>query len=32
MRDTDQCLSDDEPDRPIPWIERIGASVWVRLL
>jgi hypothetical protein len=32
MRDADQHLSDDENDRPTPWIERLCASAWVRVL
>ena len=32
MRDTDQHRSDDEPDRPIHWIERLCASAWVRVI
>jgi len=32
MRDTDQHLTEDEPRRPIHWIERLCASAWVRVL
>jgi hypothetical protein len=32
MRDTDQQFTDDEPERPTHWIERLCASAWVRLV
>lgn len=32
MRDTDQDLTDDEPRRPIDWIEHLCASAWVRVI
>ena len=32
MRDTDQEPTDEEPRRPIHWIERLCASAWVRVI